>query len=98
MLIVAAGVRIWLTRKIAAPWLMGDELEYSELAKSFESTGHYLFRGVPFSLPTIYPVLIAPAWRADSMKTTYEIAKTLNVLMMTASGIPFYLWTRRLVP
>jgi hypothetical protein len=98
MLIVAAGVRIWLTRKIAAPWLMGDELEYSELAKGFESTGHYLFRGVPFSLPTIYPVLIAPAWRAHSMKTTYEIAKTLNVLMMTASGIPFYLWARRLVP
>jgi len=97
MLIVAAGVRIWLTRKIASPWIMGDELEYSEMAKSFEATGHYLFRGVPFSLPTIYPVLIAPAWRADSMKTTYEIAKTLNVLMMTASGIPFYLWARRLV-
>jgi beta-lactamase class A len=44
MLVVAAGARIWLTGKIAAPWIMGDELEYSELAKSFESSRNYLLR------------------------------------------------------
>jgi hypothetical protein len=97
MLVVAALVRIWLTRKVAAPWIMGDELEYSELAKSVESSGHFLFKGVSYPLPSIYPILIAPAWAATSMKTTYALAKTLNVLMMTTSGIPFYLWARRLV-
>jgi hypothetical protein len=98
MLIVAVAVRIWLTRKVAAPWIMTDELQYSELAKNFEATGHYLVRGVPLSAPTIYPILIAPAWAAASIKTAYEIAKTENVLMMTTGAIPFYLWGRRLVP
>ena len=73
MLVAAALIRIWLTRKVAAPWIMGDELEYSELAKSFESSGHFLFKGVSYPLPSIYPILIAPAWAATSMKTTYAV-------------------------
>jgi hypothetical protein len=98
MLVLAVATRIWLTRKVAAPWIMSDELEYSDLARSFESTGHYLVRGAPSSVSSIYPILIAPAWAFGSIKTAYEIAKTENVLMMTAGAIPFYLWGRRLVP
>jgi len=98
--LVAAALlaRILLVREVAAPWIMPDELEYSELAKSFAAGGHFLFRGQPTSLFTLYSVLISPAWRAGSMHTTYELAKTINVVLMTAAAVPFYLWARRLVP
>ena len=39
MLGIAVLVRLLLTRSFPAPWIMGDELHYSELAKSFASNG-----------------------------------------------------------
>ncbi|MGZ4318315.1 MAG: hypothetical protein ACXVRD_03185, partial [Gaiellaceae bacterium] len=61
-ILVAAALlaRILLVREVAAPWIMPDELEYSELAKSFAAGGHFLFRGQPTSIFSLYPVLISP--------------------------------------
>jgi hypothetical protein len=97
MLGIVALVRILLTRSIPAPWIMGDELHYSELARSFASNGVMRFREEPWTLPTIYPVLVSPAWLATSVETAYAVAKVLNVLLMTLAAIPFFLWARRLV-
>jgi hypothetical protein len=66
------------------------------MAKSFAAGGHFLFRGQPSPLFSLYPALISPAWRASSMHTTYEIAKSINVVMMTAAAVPFWFWARRL--
>ena len=38
-------VRWGFGRRMVAPWIMVDEMIYSELAKSFASTGHFLVRG-----------------------------------------------------
>ena len=73
-----------------------DELEYSEMAKSFAAGGHFLFRGQPSPIFGLYPALISPAWRAGSMHTTYQAAKLINVVMMTAAAVPFWFWARRL--
>ena len=81
---------------MAAPWIQPDELEYSEMAKSFASGGHFLFRTQPSPIFSLYPALIAPAWRASSMHTTYEVAKSINVVAMTLAAVPFYFWARRL--
>lgn len=97
MLGMAALVRILLTRSMPAPWIMGDELHYSELARSFASNGVMHLREVPTSLRTIYPVLVSPAWLATSVGTAYAVAKVLNVLLMTLAAIPFFLLARRLV-
>lgn len=83
-------------RDVAAPWIQPDELEYSEMAKSFAAGGHFLFRTQPSPIFSLYPALIAPAWRAASMHTTYELAKSINVVAMTAGAVPFYIWARRL--
>jgi len=83
-------------RQFSAPWIQPDELEYSEMAKSFAAGGHFLFRGQPSPLFSLYPALISPAWRASSMHTTYEVAKSINVVMMTAAAVPFWFWARRL--
>src|SRR4029078_5048803 len=51
-----------------------------------------------FPFVSIYPIAIAPAWLAGAMSTTYTVAKTLNVLLMTLAAIPFWFWARRLMP
>ena len=98
LVLVAVFARIWLSHGIATPWILVDELLYSDLAKS-ASTGHLLqIRGVHSGLYNVlYPVLIAPAWRAGSMATTYSVAKAINVVVMTLAAPIFYLWARRLV-
>ena len=97
LLIAAALVaRLLLVPDVAAPWIQPDELEYSEMAKSFAAGGHFLFRTQPSPIFSLYPVLISPAWLASSMKTTYEVAKSINVVAMTAAAVPFYMWARRL--
>ena len=95
---ISIGVRIWLTRKIATPWIMTDELLYSEMAKSFASTGHFLIRGAPSGIGNVaYPALISPAWLFHPMATTYGLAKAINVIVMTATVVPLYIWGRRLM-
>ena len=62
---VSAAVRIALVGRMPAPWIMVDELIYSELGKSVGADGRFLVRGVPSSgYGFVYPVLIAPAFRA----------------------------------
>jgi hypothetical protein len=98
LLLASIVVRIWLSREIATPWIMIDELLYAEMAKSFATSGHFLVRDAPTGLNNVfYPALISPAWLAHSTGTTYGLAKAINVLVMTATAIPLYLWARRLV-
>ena len=89
--------RLWIADRIPTPWIMVDEVIYSELAKSFEAHGDFLIRDHAADVPSVlYPVAIAPAWIADSMPTAYGIAKAINVLLMTSAVVPVYLWARRL--
>jgi hypothetical protein len=98
LLLVSAAVRIWLSSKIVTPWIMIDEFLYSEMAKSFATSGHFLVRDGPTGINNVvYPALISPAWLAHPMGTTYALAKAINVLVMTAAAIPLYLWARRLM-
>jgi hypothetical protein len=97
-LLLAATVGwILASRRIEAPWIMGDELTYSEHAKSFADSGEFLFREEPARYLSIYPALISPAWLADSVETAYSLAKAINVVLMVSAAIPLYLWARRLV-
>ena len=59
--------------------------------------GGSCFAGEPLRLSLLYPVLLAPAWLAERMATTYAVAKTTNVALMTVSVVPLYLLGRRLV-
>src|SRR4051812_39624617 len=96
-LLLVAVVRFWIAGRIPTPWIMVDEVIYSELAKSFEAHGNFLIRDHAADVPSVlYPVAIAPAWIADSIPTAYGIAKAINVLLMTSTVVPVYLWARRL--
>ena len=90
--------RVLLGRQIETPWILVDELLYSELAKSLVEHGELLIRDLKYGdISYLYPALIAPAWLADSMETTYGVAKSIGSLLMCLAAVPVYLWARRLV-
>ena len=49
--------------RVPSPWILPDEVVYSELAKSIAAGGRPAVRGVPvFGWGEVYPTLVAPAW------------------------------------
>src|SRR5688572_31173451 len=99
IVVVSCAVRIALARRMVAPWIMVDELVYSELAKSFADRGEFLLREVPSTgYGFVYPMLIAPAWLLfDAVPDAYAAAKAINGVVMSLTAIPAYLLARRLV-
>jgi hypothetical protein len=95
LMLLAFVVRTWLNGRVEAPWIMADEVTYSEMAKSFADGGGLEVRESPSYARTLYPVLISPAWLFDSVETAFAAAKAINTVAMTLAGIPLYLWARR---
>src|SRR5205823_2020341 len=77
LVVVSTLVRYLRARQIVAPWIMVDELIYSELAKSFAATGKLLVRGHSTGgYGPLYPVLISPAYALwDSPVAAYAAVK-----------------------
>jgi len=82
---------------MAAPVVLCDEFIYANLAKNIAQHGHYQFRDVTLHTSLLYPLLLAPAWLARSMGTTYALAKGINASAMALVAVPVYFWGRRLV-
>jgi len=93
------AVRAWLARGMLGPFIMVDELIYSELARSLADSGELLVRDV--SSPgygIVYPALISPAYAVfEGLTDAYAVVKTLNALVMSLAAIPAYLLARRVV-
>jgi hypothetical protein len=100
IVVASAFVRYALTRRMVAPWIMVDELIYSELAKSFAATGHFLVRDhATAAYGFVYPMLIAPGYRAfASVPQAYAAAKAINSVVMSLAAIPAYFLARRVLP
>jgi hypothetical protein len=99
LVVVSALIRFALSRQAVAPWIMVDELIYSELAKSFADSGQFLIRGhSTAAYGVIYPAVIAPAWAAfKSIPDAYGAAKAINSVMMSLAAVPAYLLARRML-
>jgi hypothetical protein len=99
IVVASCAVRIALARRMVAPWIMVDELVYSELAKSLAEHGRFLVRGEPSTgYGFVYPALIAPAWRVhDSAPDAYALAKAINAVVMSLAAVPAYFLARRLL-
>ena len=97
---VSATIQIQAGREIQAPFVFGDELIYSELARSFADAGHFALRGVAnSSYGILYPVLIAPAYAVtDNLGQAYALAKVINALLMSLAAVPTFLIARRVLP
>jgi hypothetical protein len=99
--IVGASIALHVTLAlwVPAPWIFADELEYSELAKSFAASGHFALRGVPgIGLGPVYPLLIAPVYAVfHNLGDAWIAAKVVNAVLMSLAAVPAYFLARRLV-
>ena len=93
------ALRAWLARGMVGPFIMVDELIYSELARSFAAGDGFAVRDAPASgFSLVYPVLISPAYAAfDALPDAYAAVKTINTLLMSLAAIPAYLLARRVL-
>jgi glycosyltransferase involved in cell wall biosynthesis len=95
---VAVTVQLALGLRVVSPWIMVDELVYSDMARSFASTGHFLIRGVHANYGFVYPLLLSPAYKLfGSTIDVYQWARALNALAMCSVVFPTYLLARRVV-
>jgi hypothetical protein len=62
VLLLVVVARVAIAGKISTPWILLDEIIYSEIAKSIATDGHRYVREAPYDFPSfVYPALISPA-------------------------------------
>ena len=95
---VSVVVQLALGLRLVSPWIMVDELVYSDMARSFAAGGHFLIRGVHGNYGFVYPLLISPAYGLfDSISEVYRWARVIDAFAMSSVVIPAYLLARRVV-
>ena len=99
IVLASSAVRFAFARHMVGPWIMIDEIVYSELAKSFAAHGHFAVREAPTTgYGFVYPMLISPAYVLfRSMPTVYTAIKVIDSLLMSLAAVPAYLLARRVV-
>jgi hypothetical protein len=101
LVVASVALRYMLSRRAVSPWIMTDELLYSELAKSFGTSAHFAVRGQsvpPGDYSTVYPLLISPAYALfGSLEHAYAAAKAINALVMSLAAVPAYFLARRVL-
>ena len=80
-----------------SPWLFGDELQRTQLARSIAETGHEARRGVPVTSDSLVAWLSAPAWLVHDTSRAYGLLKAIQVAVMTSVLFPTYFLARQLV-
>jgi hypothetical protein len=93
-------VRYVLALRIEAPWIMVDELIYSELARGLADGDGYSIRGVPTNAyGFVYPLVLAPAYALfESLPNAYVAVKAINSAVISLAALPAYFLARRVVP
>ena len=95
----SAVFRAILGRGIVAPFIMVDEIIWSEVARGLADAGEPLLRDQPdpgYSI--VYPLLISPVYALfESLPDAYAALKVLNAVLMSLAAVPAYFLARRVV-
>jgi glycosyltransferase involved in cell wall biosynthesis len=95
---VAVAVTLTLALRVKTPWIMVDELVYSDTARSVADGAGFTIRGHAAGYGYVYPLLLSIAYAvADRMTDVYALARVLNALLMCSVVLPVYLIARRVV-
>ncbi len=92
-------VRAILGRDLVAPFIMVDEIVWSELARGIADAGEPLLRDeADPGYSIVYPLLISPVYALfESLPDAYAGVKTLNALLMSLAAVPAFFLARRVV-
>jgi hypothetical protein len=82
---------------VPTPWIMGDEVVYSQLGRNLYEHGHLwlLGRPVPF-YSLVYPAFVGPPFVLFGTHAGYAVAKVAQSLAMSLAAVPVYYWAREL--
>jgi glycosyltransferase involved in cell wall biosynthesis len=95
---IAVVVHLALALRVVSPWIMADELIYSDMARSFADTGHFLVRGASAPYGFVYPLLLSIPYKLfGPMTEVYRWSRALDALVMASVVVPTYLLARRVV-
>ena len=95
---VAVVVQLALALRVVSPWIMVDELVYSDMARSFADTGRFLLRDVHANYGFVYPLLLSPVYALlGSMVDVYQWSRVVNALVICSVVFPTFLLARRVV-
>ena len=96
---LSALVRAVISVDAISPWVLPDELVYSDLARSIAAGGRPAVRGVPvFGWGEVYPTLVAPVWAlVDDRYVAYHAALAVGAVLMSLAAVPAYLLARLFV-
>ena len=87
--VVAVVVQLALGLRVSSPWIMVDELVYSDMARSFARHGRFLIRGVHANYGFVYPLLLSPAYALfGSSADVYSGRSVINALVMSLGRLP----------
>jgi 4-amino-4-deoxy-L-arabinose transferase-like glycosyltransferase len=89
--------RALLGRELVAPFVMVDEVIWSELARGIADAGEPLLRGEPDpGYSPVYPLLLSPVYALfESLPDAYAAVKALNALVMSLAAVPAFYLARR---
>ncbi|HEX4745798.1 MAG TPA: glycosyltransferase family 39 protein [Gaiellaceae bacterium] len=99
-IVVASAVfRAVLGRDLVAPFIMVDEIIWSELARGIADAGEPLLRDQPDpGYSVVYPLLISPVYALfESLPDAYAGVKVANAALMSLAAIPTFFLARRVV-
>ena len=96
---VSFVIRASLSLGAVSPWVLPDELVYSDLARSIAAGGRPAVRDVPvFGWGEVYPMLIAPVWAlVDDRYLAYHATLVVNAIVMSLAAVPAYFLARLFV-
>src|SRR2546426_1932960 len=86
----SAVFRAVLAGGITAPFIMVDEVIWSDLARGLADKGRLLVRGVSEpGFGAVYPLVISPAYAVfRSLPSAYAATKDINALVMSLAAVP----------
>ncbi len=99
IVVVSSVFRAVIGRGIVAPFIMVDEIIWSEVARGIADAGEPLLRGQPDTgYSIVYPLVISPVFSLyESLPDAYAALKTLNAVVMSLGAVPTYFIARRVV-
>jgi hypothetical protein len=99
IVVASTAFRAVIGRGIVAPFVMVDEIIWSEVARGIADAGEPLLRDQPDpGYSVVYPLLVSPAYAAfQSLPDAYEAVKALNAALMSLAAVPAYFLARRVV-
>ena len=94
----AVVVQLTLALRVVSPWIMVDELVYSDMARSFADTGHFLLRSAHANYGFVYPLVLSPVYALlGSTVDVYAGLRVVNALLICSVVLPTFLLARRVV-